>query len=164
MKKLSLSKEDHMIETIAAPLVVKAVEFLFDEGKKILEERRIQKQAEFEAPKITNEQKARQHTATTASPADSICTKQSALDAQIDETRLKSLEKGLAHLLHLCEIYKTNLYQAQEKYARFGSAYAPPHLLHEMKEAEEGLFDATQQLNDTLSKIYGREIVISDPG
>jgi hypothetical protein len=144
MKKLSLSKEDHMIETSAAPLVVKAVEFLFDEGKQVLEERRVERQAE----------------ATTASLADPIHTKQSALAAQIDEARLKSLEKDLAHLLHLCEIYKTNLYQTQEKYARFGSAYAPQHLLHEMNAAEEGLSDALKRLNDILSRIYGREIVI----
>ena len=68
----------------------------------------------------------------------------------------------MAHLLDLCEIYKANLYNAKEKYARFGRDYAPPHLLHEIREFEDGLLDATKRLNRLLSQVYEKELVISN--
>ena len=43
-----------MIEAVTVPIIVKAVEFLFDESKKILEERRIRRQGEIKSSKSNN--------------------------------------------------------------------------------------------------------------
>lgn len=165
MDKDTTPREVNMIEAIAVPILVKAIEFLFDESKKILEERKIRRQAELETSTSNNlgQQKMGQSSesiAATDLPTKLIDTKQNTLNTKIDETRLKSVEKDLAHLLGLCEIFKSNLYNAKEKYARFGRDYAPPHLLYEIKENEEGLLDSTRKINKLLSQIYEKEIIV----
>jgi hypothetical protein len=153
-----------MIETLAVPLVVKAIEFLFDESKKVLEERRTRRDAELNASINSGKQDVEKPVVDAPSnsqaPVEAIHTKESALDTRIDEIRLKSLEKDIAHLLELSEIYKDNLYQARGKFARFGRDYAPPHLLYEMKEAEDGFVESSKKLNTLLSQLYGKEIIV----
>jgi hypothetical protein len=153
-----------MIETLAVPLVVKAIEFLFDESKKVLEERRTRREAELNASINSGKQEVEKPVvdvpSKTQAPVEAIHTKESALDARIDEIRLKALEKDIAHLLELSEIYKDNLYQARGKFARFGRDYAPPHLLYEIKEAEDGFVESSKKLNILLSQLYGKEIIV----
>jgi len=154
-----------MIEAIAMPVLVKAIDFLFDESKKVLEERRMRRQAELESTIKKDKQKTEQSPTKLTDSIPSILpinTKQKAFSTMIDETRWENSEKELMHLLELCEIYKTNLYNANEKYARFGRDYAPPHLLHEIKEAEDGVLSATKRLNKLLSQIYDKEIIVPD--
>jgi hypothetical protein len=154
-----------MIEAIAVPLLVKAIDFLFDESKKILEERRMRRQAKPENTIKKDDWEAKQPSPTLTENAQlvpQINAKQTALSTMVDKARWRDSEKELMHLLELCEIYKTNLYNAKEKYARFGRDYAPPHLLHEIKEAEDGVLDAAKRLNNLLTQIYDKEIIIPD--
>lgn len=149
-----------MIETIAVPILVKAVEFLFDESKKVLEERRKRRDVEIEKQQTTDISDKEQKTVETlgANPSSMTDAKTDLLSSKLDLELLKVHEKDLTHLLELCEIYKSNLYITREKYARFGRDYAPPHLLHELKEYESDFLDTVKKLRKILVEIYGKEI------
>ncbi len=150
-----------MIETIAVPILIKAVEFLFDESKKVLEERRKRRDVEIGKQQTTeiSDKEKKTVEAPYDNPGSMTDARTDLLSSKLDLDLLKVHEKDLTHLLELCEIYKSNLYITREKYARFGRDYAPPHLLHELKEYENDFLDTVQKLRKILVKIYGKEIM-----
>jgi hypothetical protein len=149
-----------MFETMAIPILLKAVEFLFEEGKKILEERRERRktQPEYEKVQPTNISQ------TEAPPknVEVIETKEEALNTPINQFVWKASETKVKHLLTLLETYTRNYYLAKEQYAQFGRAYVPPIIVNNLEEAEAQIETTTIELKSVLSKIYDKQISIPD--
>ena len=146
-----------MIETIQIPLLLKAIDFLFEEGRKILEERR--ERRKMEAQDQTSE--APEPVAETA-PEDNQEReeiKQDLLHSRIDEILWKDNEQEVQHLVRLLETYSRNYHLASEQYAKWGSALVPPIILHNMTEAENSIAETLKKLEDVLSKVYKKDII-----
>lgn len=148
------------VEAISIPILLKATNFLFDEVGKILQERRDRRQVELES--------SVQETTTSASlsvQADDqsqqvISSKNYALKHQIDENVWLSSKVEVEHLLTLLEVHTRNYYLAKEQYAKWGSALVPPIIVNNLAEAEDAVTGTTLQLQDVLSKVYGKQVAV----
>ena len=145
-----------MIDPVQLPLLMKAVDFIFEEGRKILEERRARRKAadpasEEKAPGPVSE-------IVPAAPEKSIEIRQELLTSKIDELVWQNHEQDVAHLVRLLETHTRNYHIAREQYAKWGSALVPPIVLHNMTEAENSILETIQRLEKVLSKVYAKEI------
>ncbi len=143
-----------MIDAIQLPILLKAIEFVFDEGHKILEERRERRKAQ-ENPPQAEPQPAEE---TAVVQVQNPPTKQDLLAAKIDEILWKDHETDVQHLVRLLEIYSRNYQLAKEQYAKWGSALVPPIIANNLSEAENAMLATIKQLEGVLSKIYEKDI------
>jgi len=147
-----------MIETIQIPLLLKAIDFVFEEGRKILEERR--ERRKMDAPAQTTETETPEPPAeiTPAETQERNEIKQNLLNSKIDEILWKNHELETQHLVKLLETYSRNYHIASEQYAKWGSALVPPIIVHNMTEAENSMVTTIKKLEDVLSKVYEKDI------
>ena len=145
-----------MIDVVQLPILLKAIDFIFDEGRKILEERRERRKAEGAA-----EDDKRAEPAEEASPAEmqeQAEVKHELISSKIDEIAWKDHEGEVKHLVRLLETYSHNYHLTKEQYAKWGSALVPPIILHNMTEAENSMLETIKKLESVLSKVYKKEI------
>ncbi|MBV7326707.1 hypothetical protein KFU94_00315 [Chloroflexi bacterium TSY] len=146
-----------MFETIAIPALLKAVDFIFDEAGKILEERR-------ERRKTNAHQEAQSIDQLNSSidSEDTIYSKNLALQHSISESIWNDTQSDLQHLMKMLEIHKKNYYLAKEQYAKWGSALVPPIIVSNLSEAEDDIAGTTKKLLEVLSRVYGKEVIIPE--
>ena len=146
-----------MIEAIAIPLLTRSIDFLIDEVKKILDERRKRRESDSSNKdtenltllKIDNEQYN-----------DVISSKIEAMDKKIDESAWNNSEKKIQHLMSLLEIYCRNHYLVKEQYAKWGSALVPPIIVNNLKETEDNVENTIKDLKSILGNVYGKKISV----
>ncbi len=147
-----------MIEAFSIPVLLKAVKFLFEEGSKILQERRERRSKEhdkantIETPTSSDE----------AVSKDIIQSKETALSQQIDEVIWSNSEAQIKHLMSLLEIHTRNYYLAKEQYAKWGSALVPPIIVSNLTEAEDEVVTTTKSLQSALNKVYGKKVTTQE--
>ena len=142
-----------MIDPTQLPILMKAIDFVFDEGRKILEERRERRKQESSAK---GEEPAIETTVIEINKENEI--KQDLLASKIDEILWKNHEMEVQHLVRLLETYSRNYYLSKEQYAKWGSALVPPIIISNLQEAENSMLQTIQQLETVLSKVYKKEI------
>jgi hypothetical protein len=147
-----------MIDPIQIPILMKAIDFVFDEGRKILEERRERRkmstpEQESETPAPADEPSA---VAMDSEKREEI--KQDLLTSKIDEIQWKDHELEVQHLVRLLETHSRNYHIASEQYAKWGSALVPPIIVHNMTEAENSVAETLKKLETVLSKVYEKDI------
>jgi len=147
-----------MLETVAIPVLLKAVDFIFGEGSKILEERR-------ERHKEQQQEPVKEQNVTTPPPpqeielpSDIIRSKAAALSQPIAESAWLESEANIQHLLVLLEIHTKNYHLAKEQYAKWGSTLVPPIIIHNLTEAENEIAATTRKLQTILSKVYNKNV------
>ena len=146
-----------MIDPTQLPILLKAIDFIFDEGRKILEERRERRRREENSTSPQASESAEEVTAIDVQEQAVI--KQDLLAARIDEIRWRNHEAEVQHLVRLLETYSRNYQLAREQYARWGSALVPPIIVNNLNEAETSMLETIQKLEDTLSKVYEKDIL-----
>jgi hypothetical protein len=157
------------IDPATIPVLVKSLDFLFDESKKILQERRERRQAQRQN-RIGSDNKDAHIPPLTFDSDEALpritiqehvpITKDELLRQKISSAVWQSRETEVSHLLSMLTIYKRSYYLAKEKYAKWGGALVPPIIIHELDEAENGISTTTKELQTILSSIYGKEINI----
>ena len=155
-----------MIEVIGIPLLMKAVDFLFDEGHKIIRERRerrqsVQKKGENKLLVTKPVEKTESDIETLAS-TDSVQSREDMLHQKISEAAWSAREKEIEHLLSLAEIHSRNYRLATEQYARWGEALVPPIIVNNLEEAENSVADTMRKLQAALNKVSGKTVVIPE--
>ena len=145
-----------MLETIQIPILLKAIDFVFDEGRKILEERRERRKTEAPAQDSAVTEPEAQATPEEVEQRNEI--KQDLLHSKIDEILWQNHELEVKHLVKLLETYSRNYHLASEQYAKWGSALVPPIIVHNMTEAENSVVETIKKLEDVLSKVYKKDI------
>ena len=145
-----------MIDPTQLPILLKAIDFIFDEGRKILEERRERrKMQETPSNSGTSEPSAEM---ALPEPEKVEEVKQELLASKIDEILWQNHEMEVQHLVRLLETYSRNYYLAKEQYAKWGSALVPPIIVSNMNEAENAMLETIKRLEATLSKVYKKDI------
>ena len=150
-----------MIDAIQLPILMKAIDFVFDEGRKILEERRERRKNGDPTQTSEPEEPAEETTPTEIQPKNE--TKQDLLASKIDEILWQDHELEIKHLVKLLETYSRNYHIASEQYAKWGSALVPPIIVHNMTEAENSVLETTKRLETVLSKVYKKDITPNQP-
>ena len=152
-----------MVEAIGISLLTKAVEFLFEEGKKVLEEistRRKEASESTEKPEEKPETKPQAEPEPKLQDPDKLITsKEQALSQKIDEKVWLDSEGEIEHLLNLLDISTEKYRHSEEQYKIFGKALAPNIVRYNLKEAEKEVEETTIRLKESLRKVYGKEII-----
>lgn len=156
-----------MIETIQIPILLKAIDFLFDEGRKILEERRErQKTSAAAAASVAGAASTAAQSGDAPEPTETIpaetqessAVKRDLLNSKIDEIVWKNHEAEIQHLVRLLETYSRNYHITREQYAKWGDALVPPIIVHNLTEAENSMAETLKKLEAILSKVYAKDI------
>lgn len=132
-----------MIDPTTLPILIKALDFLFEEGRKILEEKRERRK---QTSSVSTENNAHEKSFR--------FTKDKALTTKIEEAKWEKAKDDINHLMSLLEIYRKNYYLAKEQYATFGSALVPSLILHNLEEAEDGIATTSKKLEDAINNLY----------
>jgi hypothetical protein len=148
-----------MIDPIQLPILLKAIDFVFEEGHKILAARRERReQQKMETIAQTSDELE----PVTGMPPPDVQEKkeikQDLITTKIDEILWQNNELELQHLVRLLETYSRNYHLASEQYAKWGSALVPPIIVHNMNEAENSVAETLKKLEAVLSKVYKKDI------
>ncbi|HEU0292445.1 MAG TPA: hypothetical protein VFR47_06900 [Anaerolineales bacterium] len=147
-----------MLDPIQIPILLKAVDFVFEEGRKILEERRERRKTNENASKSEVQESEKDATQTPAVLQEQAEMKQDLLASKIEDRLWHDHEQEVQHLVRLLETYSRNYYLAREQYAKWGSALVPPIIIHNLTEAENSMLGTIKQLETVLSKVYKKDI------
>jgi len=145
-----------MIDPTQLPILLKAIDFVFEEGRKILEERRERRRMQDNPPKGEIQDPVREIAPREPEKQNEI--KQDLLASKIDEILWQNHELEIKHLVKLLETYSRNYHLAREQYAKWGSALVPPIVVHNMTEAENSMVATIKQLETILSRVYKKDI------
>ena len=149
---------ESMIDPTQLPILLKAIDFVFEEGRKILEERRERRKISDTPQKSENQEQAKEAHPPELEVEKANEIKQDLLASKVDETVWQNNELEVKHLVRLLETYSHNYYLAREQYAKWGSALVPPIIVHNMTDAENSMLEALQRLEMVLSKVYKKDI------
>lgn len=145
-----------MIDPTQLPILLKAIDFVFDEGRKILEERRERRRLNDNSPEGEPQELPADFSLLEPEKEKEI--KQDLLASKIDELLWQDHEPEVKHLVKLLETYSQNYYLAKEQYAKWGSALVPAIIVNNMKDAENSVIETIKQLEMTLSKVYKKDL------
>ena len=145
-----------MIDPVQLPILLKAIDFVFDEGHKILEERRERRKMQTSPRRNEVPEPAKEIAPPDPEKAKEI--KQELLASKIDEILWQNHEAEIQHLVRLLETYSRNYHSGKEQYAKWGSALVPPIIVHNMTEAENSMVETMKKLEIILSKVYKKDI------
>lgn len=145
-----------MIDPTQLPILLKAIDFIFDEGHKILDERRERRKKNDGVPQI--EETSAEKEIMPAEPEKVAEIKQDLVTSKIDELLWQNHEAEIKHLVRLLETYSNNYHLAKEQYAKWGSALVPPIIVHNLADAENSMIETMGQLEAILSKVYNKDI------
>ena len=145
-----------MLDPVQLPILMKAIDFVFDEGRKILEERR-ERRKQNDKPSVSeSHETAKESTSPPLENASVV--KQDLLTSKIDEIPWQNNEAEIKHLVKLLETYSHNYHLAREQYAKWGSELVPAIVVHRMTDAENSVLETIKQLETILSKVYKKDI------
>ena len=148
-----------MIDPIQVPILLKAIDFVFEEGRKILEERRERRKMNDAASQTEVQDLPKEIARLPELPIEQIKeVKRNLITSKIDDLSWLNHEEEVQHLVRLLEIYSRNYHLAKEQYAKWGSALVPPIILHNMTEAENSVIETIGRLQTVLSKVYQKDI------
>ena len=145
-----------MIDPIQLPILMKAIDFVFEEGRKILEERRERRKLNEADSKSEDQAPVKEPALPEPETAKEI--KQDLLTSKVDESLWQNHEAEVQHLVKLLETHTRNYHLASEQYAKWGSALVPPIIMHNLTDAENSIAATLQKLEIVLSKVYKKDI------
>jgi hypothetical protein len=145
-----------MIDPVQVPILLKAIDFVFEEGRKILEERRERRKREDASSKSEDQEPVKETALPDPEQAKEL--KQDLLASKIDEMLWQNHEGEVKHLVNMLEKHTKNYYVLKEQYAQWGSALVPPVIMLQMEEKENSIIETKKQLENVLSKVYKKDI------
>ena len=145
-----------MIDPIQIPILLKAIDFVFEEGRKILEERRERRKMDDTSPKTEGQETPKQPEPLEIEQVKEV--KQDLLASRIDDLSWQKHEEEVQHLVRLLDTYSRNYHLTKEQYAKWGSALVPPIIMHNLTEAENSMIETIERLQTVLSKVYKKDI------
>src|SRR5215211_5411953 len=144
-------KREAMIDPIQVPILLKAIDFVFEEGKKILQERRERRKLNESPPQSGVQEPQKEITPVQSEQMAEV--KQSLLASKIEDQSWLNHEEEVQHLVRLLDTYSRNYYLAKEQYAKWGSALVPPIIMHNLTDAENSMIETIERLQTVLSKV-----------
>lgn len=148
-----------MLDPVQIPILLKAIDFVFDEGRKILQERRERRKANDTSARAENPEP--QNEIVLRKPEQIKEAKKDLLASKIDNLSWLDHEEEVQHLVRLLETYSRNYHLAKEQYAKWGDALVPPIIVHNLTSAENSMLETIQRLETVLSNVYKKDISAS---
>jgi hypothetical protein len=145
-----------MIDPTQLPILLKAIDFVFDEGRKILEERRERRKMNDNSEAGKKQEPEKESAPPEPEMEKEI--KQDLLGSKIDEILWQNHEWEIGSLVRRLESQTKSYYILKEQYAQWGSALVPPVILLQMEQKENSIIETRNELEAVLSKVYKKDI------
>ena len=147
-----------MIDPAQLPILLKAIDFVFEEGRKIMEERRERRKQNANGVQTEESQPAKDIVPLQPEKAREI--KQDLITSKIDELLWKDHKWFIESLVRRLEAQTKSYYIRKEQFEKWGSALVPPHIMLEIDEKEKSMLETVRELETVLSKVYNKDIHI----
>jgi len=148
-----------MVDPLQISVLVKAIDFLFNEGHKILQERRERRLKDNVAPMSTALPQGENILAENEILRQSDLTiKQKLLSKKINLNIWNAKEEYVEHLMKLIEINTKKYYLAKEQHTKWGDALVPSIIVHNLDEAENEIRENAEKLKEALGEVYEEKI------
>lgn len=138
------------LDSIAVVALIKAVDFLFEQAGKLMDERRearIKRGESDDTPHIQ--------------AGTGATTKEEVLSWQPKNIYLKDIPQEVKHCLEMIEQYRKNKRYTDATIAQFGGFnLAPINVRNEAIVQDNEIKNWIQKLKDLVEKVYGHKIVI----
>jgi hypothetical protein len=144
-----------MIDPTQLPILLKAIDFVFDEGRKILEERRERRKANAISP---SEAKEEPKELALPEPEKAEELKQDLLASKIDEILWQNHEWEIESLVKQLESHTQSYHILKEQSAKWGSVLVPPVIVIQLNEKENAVIETIERLKIILSKVYKKNV------
>ena len=145
-----------MLDPVQLPILMKAIDFVFDEGRKILEERRERRKRNDHPSESESHEPVKEEITPFMLEREGVV-KQDLLTSKIDELPWQNNEEEVKHLVRLLETHSRNYHIASEQYAKWGSELVPPIIVHRMTDAENSVLETVKRLEIILAKVYKKD-------
>ena len=146
-----------MLDPLQIPILLKAIDFIFDEGHRILQERRERRKL-ANTPLPAGDPVVPNEVIPVEPVEEQKEVRQDLIGSKVDELLWQSHEQEVNHLVRLLETYSRNYNLASEQYAKWGSALVPPIIVNNMTDAENAMIETIRKLEVVLSKVYKKDI------
>lgn len=159
----NLERTKEMIDPVSLPILMRAINFVFDEGSKILQERRERRMAQGVSKiqeSLSPPVKANTPEEPSSELAVAINSKDSALSEKIEKASWLLVASKIEAIVSILEIHLKNYSHAKEQYAIWGKALVPQPILHNLEEAENNVIKDIAELQEILGKVYGKKFVL----
>jgi hypothetical protein len=145
-----------MIDPVQLPILMKAIDFVFEEGRKILEERREHRKADRATAQLPSSEPEKELVPLEPEKVDEI--KQDLISSKVDELLWQNNQREIESLVTQMKKHTENYYTLKEQEAEWGSALVPPVIVSQIRAKENSIIETRQRLEAALSKVYKREI------
>jgi hypothetical protein len=144
------------MDTVAVPILMQTVEFLFGEASKILAERREKRK--------TPKDVVAEQSASTIPPGEleQPTNKQDLIAANIIPEILRDKQSEIEHLNNVLRRQTKNYYILEQQIAGFTEMEAPVHKIAQRDDVVENMKKTMRQLEAILGSVYGRKVKITD--
>jgi hypothetical protein len=148
-----INEDTEMIDPTALPILMKAIDFIFGEGSKILQERRERRQREEgQNQEAKKNELAPEETGLVASKSDLLA-------KTVNEKRWKMHESDVESILEQIKHYKGRRNLAMKRYAIQGINVGY-ETLQEIEETENEIEKAMKELEVLLSEVFHEKISV----
>ena len=139
-----------MLDPLSLPLLLKSIDFIYEEYSKLLDERRKRREETRKASKVI--------TTPQPIPKNTIQSKEEALTKRINAKQWQKGEEDIRHLVSLLEIHYGNYRLLSKQYATWTEALVPSVIANGLTQEERKIEEITQQLQQRLAEIYGKDM------
>ncbi len=130
------------IEAIGIPILMKAIDFLFNEAKNIMEERRAARQSSKSQAKEPPEIPLLDQP------------KETVVRRKVSEDLVKRKEQAIQGILTEVEIYQQNYQRLRERIALYGGVkFAPVGDVNQMEAQQDAILEASQRLAALVDEV-----------
>lgn len=151
------------MDPVSGMLIGKALDFLFDEVKLILAQRRTRQAQAEKSPsqtKGTDLATTTQHQDPQTIPPT---TREEILRWNLSELAYQQREREIQSLVSQLTTHRQNLNHAYEQAAKWGDALVPSIIVNTINDEEQKIFEKSSRLKRVLEQVYGRSINIEIP-
>lgn len=147
------------MEPLQISVLIKALDFLFDEGHSILQERRERRLKENVAPMSVSVSSGENSPQKNESlNRSNLAIKQRLLNKKVNPAIWNEKEEYVQHLMNLLEINTKKYYLVKEQYTKWGDVLVPAIIMHNLEDAENGIRENIEKLKEVLGEVYEEKI------
>ena len=133
-----------MLDPTTLPILLKSLDFIYEEYSKLLEERRERRKDAREGSQK-------------GMPELPAPTKEEALEKKIEPKEWQASEAHIEHLTDLLDIHYDNYHLLSKQYAQWTEVLVPPVISNGLMREEKEIEKITMQLKEALANLYSKD-------
>jgi hypothetical protein len=146
------------LEPIAVAALTKAIDFLFGEAGKLMEERRLARKNRGDEQSDSGSDIS----AKTKKDTKAIASKEDIKNLEPKELHLRDIPQEVKHYLDLIHARRQNRRQLEQQATAYGGfTYAPLIVQNQIRSSEQEIYENCRKLKRLVEEAYGYKIIVN---